>query len=196
MSKQKQKTEASSQPMTLEGAVSQLVAIERGLGLTEAGLSRKSRVTNRTRSEHVPDELIELLAAHSDSNGGVVAGTPFDAAAARATLTQVSAARRTAASARRLAQRVEDDATSQRANLSDVAFGIYRGLERLVRTPQGSDLQDTYDKMRAAVRASRKGARKAKASSSPPAVTPPATQPQPQQQSAGPTPASALTHAT
>jgi len=141
MSKQNQSKPAPSQ-LTLQGVTSQIEALETGLGLSGAGLSRITRKKTRVSSRHVPDDLIELVATHATENGGMVAGMSFDAAAARAALTKVSEARSAVARIRQFAQRVEDDAIQQRATAADEAFAIYVAMERKMRTPAGESLQE------------------------------------------------------
>lgn len=163
MSKPKQNQEAPAE-LTLKGVATQIGAFEKGLGLSAAGLTRAERVKLRTGSEHVPDALIELLATHAEENGGTIAGISFDAAAAREALTYVSATKPAVTAARRFAQRAEDKARQQRGPVADRSFGIYRALERFVRTPEGESLKDAYEKMRSLVRPRRKAARTTKAS--------------------------------
>ena len=165
MSKQKKAQATAPTQVTLQSVPTELKALETGLGLTGAVFTRVERVRTRTSSQHVPDVLIEMLATHAETNGGMVAGLPFDAAGARAMLAKVSTARSAATAARQFAQRVEDDAIQGRSDVADVAFGLYRALQRVVRSPQGKPEKDSYEKMRSAVRAHHK-ARKTKGTSS------------------------------
>jgi hypothetical protein len=45
-----------------------------------------------------------------------------------------------------------DSATSQRVVVADEVFGIYRSLERLVKTPKGNSLLRTYQTMASTVK--------------------------------------------
>jgi hypothetical protein len=155
------KTTAPAQGLTLQGVPSQLAALQTGLGLGAAVFSRVERKKTRSSSQHVPDALIELVATHAENNSGAVAGLPFDGAAARVALTQVSTAQAAVRAARQFAQRVEDDATQGRATVADRTFAVYSALRRLVRTPEGAALKDTYDQMHTVVRASNKARRAA-----------------------------------
>jgi hypothetical protein len=163
MSKAKKSKPMASSQLTLPGVPAQLAALQAGLGLSGAVFSRIERKQTLASSYHVPDALIELVATHAENNGGVVAGLPFDAAAARDALTQVSTAQAAVRAARQFAQRVEDDATLRRSDVADRAFGIFTALRRFVRTPEGKTLRDVYDEMHSTMRAYHK-ARKAKAS--------------------------------
>ena len=169
MSKSNRKKEKAMLPDHGRSVVSEIAAIESGLGLTTS-LTRSDRVQARQRSERVPDALIELLATIASQNEGLVAGMTFDAVEARATLAYASTARTNIQAARHLAQRMEDESIRKHTLLANRSFGMYRALARLVQTPEGEALRSLYEQMQSLVRPrGRRGSTKA---ASPNAVAP------------------------
>jgi hypothetical protein len=141
----------ASTPPAIADVATQLGTLQKTLSPI-VSLTVKQRGQLETRSANVPDALIEQMIEAADKNGGVLAGFSFDTAAASATLTQVKAARAAAASAGQIAQQMADSATSQRVVVADEVFGIYRSLERLVKTPKGNSLLRTYQTMASTVK--------------------------------------------
>ncbi len=129
----------------------QLGAIATNLASTPT-LSAKERKLVGGRSRRVPDALIELVLKLAETNGGQVAGMPIDVTAARATLTQVSAATTAAASSRRIAAKLDDDALSQRIVVAERAFAIHTALRRLVNTPEGEPFARASEEMASVIR--------------------------------------------
>jgi hypothetical protein len=136
-------------PSTSVGA--QLDAIATNLASTPT-LSAKERKLIGARSRRVPDALIELVLKLAETNGGQVAGMPIDVTAARATLTQVSAASAAADASRRIAAQMDDDSLQQRIVVADRAFAIHLALRRLVNTPEGQPFVRASEEMASALR--------------------------------------------
>jgi len=141
-------------PPTTNDAVEKLVALESSLNLSP-GMTLSERKEQKSLSRNVPDKLIELVAEVATQNGGSVAGIPFDAAEASATLTYTSNAEKTAEAAKGLAQRVTDDAVQRRTSVANSAFAIYRAMGRLVRTTKGQAYRQKYEEMQRLVRKTR-----------------------------------------
>ena len=121
-------------------------------GISSASLTKTERSRLRSRNEIVPDQLIEMIAHLAEQGGGSVAGIPFDATQARATLAKASTARTTISVGRQTLQRMEDDMIQQRATAADPAFAIYTALRRLVGTKGGNSLTPAYEQMKAIVK--------------------------------------------
>ena len=175
-------------PVTSSSSVTdQLGALEKSLS-SVVSLTKVARKQLEARSASVPDALIKKMIQIATKNGGVVAGMPFDVDAATATLTQVSDSQAAIDSSRTIAQKMRDSALQQRVQVADHAFGIYRALDRLVKTPEGNALLGTYEEMASTVRNRPRLPRKktaAKASATTPATaTEPTPAPEPPQATA------------
>jgi hypothetical protein len=132
--------------------VNQLADIESSLSLS-AGMTEPERKGQKSLSRNVPDKFIELVAEVATQGGGSVAGIPFDAAAATATLTYVSDAQKIADAAQGLALRVTDDAIQRRTAVANESFAVYSAMGRIVRTTKGKPLRQKYEEMQRLVRA-------------------------------------------
>ena len=106
----------------------------------------------KSRNQNVPDELVEMVSHLAEQGNGSVLGMPFDAAQARATLTQTSSARTNISVGQQTLQRMEDDMIQQRATVADPTFAIYTALRRLVKTKSGNSLAPAYEQMKAIVK--------------------------------------------
>ena len=115
-------------------------------------LTKNDRRRLQSRNESVPDELVELMCQLADQGGGQILGTPFDAAATRATLAQTSTTRSQVGIGRQALQRVEDDMIQKRATVADPTFAMYASLRRLVNTKAGNSLLPAYTQMKAIVK--------------------------------------------
>jgi hypothetical protein len=135
----------------------QLAAIERSLGGV-VSLPTRSRRALEKRLARVPDALIEQLLQLAERDGSV-GGFPIDAAEARATLADAKVALAAAATARLIAQRLVDDALAKRMPVADVAFGVYKGMRRMVLLPEGQALLGAFEDMKRLVKKQRAPAR-------------------------------------
>jgi hypothetical protein len=126
-------------------------------------LSKADRQRLKGRNDRVPDQLIEMISDLAEQNGGKVLGIPFDAATARATLTQTSATRVQIGTTKQLTQKMEDDMIQQRATVADPAFAIFTALRRLVNTKSGNSLAPAYEQMKTIVKDRPRTPRKKKA---------------------------------
>jgi hypothetical protein len=115
-------------------------------------LNKADRQRLKGRNDRVPDQLIEMISDLAEQNGGKVLGIPFDAATARATLTQTSATRVQIGTTKQLTQKMEDDMIQQRATVADPAFAIFTALRRLVNTKAGNSLAPAYEQMKTIVK--------------------------------------------
>jgi hypothetical protein len=115
-------------------------------------LNKTERRQLRNRNEMVPDQLVEMIIHLADQNDGQILGMSFDAATARTTLAQTSAAQTQINVARQLLLRMEDDMIQQRATVADPSFAIFSALRRLVKTKSGNSLTPAYDQMKAIVK--------------------------------------------
>jgi hypothetical protein len=138
-------------------------------------LSKADRQRLKSRSDKVPDQLIEMISDLAEQNGGQVLGMAFDAATARTTLTQTSATRTQISTAKQLTQKMEDDMIQQRVAVADPAFAIFTALRRLVNTKAGNSLAPAYEQMKTIVKDRPRTPRKKKT-----ATTATATAPAPQ----------------
>ena len=152
--------------------------IEKGLNAV-VSLTAANRKQLESRSTKVPDALILKMIQVAKKNGGLVAGIPFDVTAAQGVLAQVTTLRAGVESSRSIAQKMSDQALQQRVTVADRTFGIYRALERLVKTPEGTSLLGTYETMAATVKNRPRIPRKKKPVASSSAATPPAPAPTP-----------------
>jgi hypothetical protein len=134
----------------------QLAAIERSLGAVS--LPNESRRALEKRLARVPDALIEQVLQIAERDGSV-GNFQLDAAETRAILADVKVALAAAATARVIAQRLVDDAVSKRMPVADVAFGIYKGMRRMVHLPEGNALSGAFEDMKSLVRKQRAPAR-------------------------------------
>jgi hypothetical protein len=156
---------------TIEGEITTLVT-----------LNRKTRRSLATRSGRVSDVLINIVLQEAEKNGGQIAGITIDVPAAREALAAASESQESADSARRIGDRMEDDAIQHRVVVADRAFAVYTALRRLVHTPEGEPLARTYEEMASTVRKKRPKARAKKAQptpSDPPSPPPPPSPPSP-----------------
>jgi hypothetical protein len=153
----KKSKKKNSEPTTADGIVNQLAAIESSLNLSD-GMTTSERKGQKSLSRNVPDKFIELVADLATQSGGSVAGIPFDAAAATATLTYVSEAQKIVDAAQGFALRVSDDSVQRRTSVSNDSFAVYSALGRLVRTTKGKPLRQKYEEMQRLVRQPRKKA--------------------------------------
>ncbi len=133
-------TKKQSELTPADSVVQQLAAIESSLKLSD-GMTRAERQGQKSLSRNVPDKFIELVADLANQSGGSVAGIPFDAAAATATLTYVSEAQKIVAAAEGLALHVSDDSIERRTAVANESFAVYSALGRLVRTAMGKSLR-------------------------------------------------------
>jgi hypothetical protein len=115
-------------------------------------LSKVERDRLKGRNRLVPDQLVEMICHLAEQNGGQVLGMAYDAAQARATLAQTSAARTHISVTRQLLQRMEDDMIQQRATVADPSFAVYTALRRLVNTKMGNHLSPAYEQMKQIVK--------------------------------------------
>jgi hypothetical protein len=139
----KSKSEANPVASTLTSIADQI---------SSESLTKAVRQQLRSRNGLVPDQLVEMICHLAEQGNGAVAGMPFDAAAARATLAQTSTTRTTISVGRQTLQRMEDDMIQQRATATDPAFAIYTALRRLVKTKAGNSLSPAYEQMKAIVK--------------------------------------------
>lgn len=135
-------------------------------------LNKADRQRLKGRNDRVPDQLIEMISDLAEQNGGKVLGIPFDAATARATLTQTSATRVQIGTTKQLTQKMEDDMIQQRATVADPAFAIFTALRRLVNTKSGNSLAPAYEQMKTIVKDRPRTPRKKKASTTASATAP------------------------
>jgi hypothetical protein len=135
-------------------------------------LNKADRQRLKGRNDRVPDQLIEMISDLAEQNGGKVLGIPFDAATARATLTQTSATRVQISTTKQLTQKMEDDMIQQRATVADPAFAIFTALRRLVNTKSGNSLAPAYEQMKTIVKDRPRTPRKKKASTTASATAP------------------------
>jgi hypothetical protein len=138
-------------------------------------LSKADRDRLRSRSDKVPDQLIEMISSLAEQNGGKVLGMPFDAATARATVTQTRATKTQISTAKQLTQKMEDDMIQQRVAVADPAFAIFTALRRLVNTKSGNSLAPAYEQMKTIVKNRPRTPRKKKATTTATATAPSAT---------------------
>jgi len=135
-------------------------------------LSKADRNRLRSRSERVPDQLIEMISDLAEQNGGQILGMSFDAAAARTTLTQTSATRTQISTAKQLTQKMEDDMIQQRTAVADPTFAIFTALRRLVNTKSGNSLAPAYEQMKTIVKDRPRTPRKKKTATTATATAP------------------------
>jgi hypothetical protein len=135
-------------------------------------LSKADRNRLRSRSERVPDQLIEMISDLAEQNGGEVLGMAFDAAQARTTLAQTSATRTQVSTAKQLTQKMEDDMIQQRVAVADPTFAIFTALRRLVNTKSGNSLAPAYEQMKTIVKDRPRTPRKKKTATTATATAP------------------------
>ena len=155
----------------------QIDALSESLGYA-AALPRKQQGVLRSRGGSMPVDVIELLANLAEQHDGVIAGVAFDAAAARDALARSKSARAVATAARRLARRADSDCVQVLALVADRTMAAAQALTRIVRTPEGENLREANDQVRALMRAAgRTRSRSSKAVAKAPATGPTTTPP-------------------
>ena len=149
-------------------AVSQIDSLSHGLGYA-AALPKAQVNLLRNRGTALSSEVILLLAKLAEQHGGMIAGTQFDAAAARDALARAEDARDVANAARRLSRRAVSESVRNLALVGDRSMAVTQAMDRIVRTLDGESFVEANDQIRSLTRAhsksgqTRKVAAKAKA---------------------------------
>jgi len=156
-------------------AVAEIEALIESLGYANA-LPKSQLNLLRTRADAVPVAVTNILANLAEKHGGVVAGTAFDAAAARDALARADHALAIATVATRLARRAHSEAVRNRALVSDRSMVVQLAMSRAVRLPEGEPFVEANAQVRTLMRAQSKSGRpRAKSVKVEPTVTPTAT---------------------
>jgi len=145
--------------------------------LDAPGLSKAERQQVYAVSHHVSDALIQSVANLAAENGGSILGMGFDVEEARAVLAYASECKAVIDGARAFAQRVKDDVLARRQTIAEHANVVYQALGRLVRTPEGKHLVQSYEQMHAVVTRKRTRAKRTGTAAAKPAAASPSTQP-------------------
>jgi hypothetical protein len=143
-------------------AVAEIDALSESLGYAAALPIAQVKIL-RGRGATMPLDVIKLLAKLAEQRGGFVAGTAFDAAAARDALARSEDARAIANAARRLSRRAFSEAAQNLALVADRSMAVTQAMDRIVRTPEGKPFVEANDQVRSLMRAQSRPGRTRKA---------------------------------
>lgn len=143
-------------------AAGEIESLSKSLGYAPA-LPKAQVSLLRNRGGAVPLKVINLLAKLADENDGLIAGIPFDVAAARDALARAESAQEISKAARRLSRRAYSDSVQNLALVGDESMTLVVALDRKVRTPKGKAFVEANDEIKSLMRAHSKPGRTRKA---------------------------------